>query len=154
MITGAGRGIGREVARELARRRATVALTDKSTGALNETVRLISAGSTGEPENIVDESNAASGAAASFRSRISAEHFKIADQFSAIPPNGFGFLKRGERFVDLWPAGPKQHRRLETHDREASAQELALPPSLARAATSAILIASPSTPLGIGSPRK
>ncbi len=55
MITGAGRGIGRKVAHELARRGATVVLTDKSTGALNEAARSICAGSTEEPEDIVDE---------------------------------------------------------------------------------------------------
>ena len=50
MITGAGRGIGRKVALELVSRGATVVLTDKNAGALDETARLISA-SLGEPEN-------------------------------------------------------------------------------------------------------
>ena len=53
MITGAGRGIGRKVALELARGGATVVLTDKNAGALDETARLISDSLTGEPENKV-----------------------------------------------------------------------------------------------------
>ena len=55
MITGAGRGIGRKVALELASRGATVVLTDKNAGALDETARLISASLTGAPENKVNE---------------------------------------------------------------------------------------------------
>ena len=55
MITGAGRGIGRKVALELASRGATVVLTDKNAGVLNETAKLISTSLTGEPENKVNE---------------------------------------------------------------------------------------------------
>ena len=55
MITGAGRGIGRKIALELASRGATVALTDRNAGALDETARLISTSQTGEPDNKVNE---------------------------------------------------------------------------------------------------
>ena len=55
MITGAGRGIGRKVALELASRGATVVLTDKGAGGLNETARLISASLMGECEYKVNE---------------------------------------------------------------------------------------------------
>jgi NAD(P)-dependent dehydrogenase (short-subunit alcohol dehydrogenase family) len=48
MITGAGRGIGRKIALELARRGATVVLTDKNVGALDETAKLLSASLTSE----------------------------------------------------------------------------------------------------------
>ena len=50
MITGVGRGIGRTIALELASRGATLVLTDRNAGALNETARLISANLTGELE--------------------------------------------------------------------------------------------------------
>jgi NAD(P)-dependent dehydrogenase (short-subunit alcohol dehydrogenase family) len=55
MITGAGRGIGRTIALELASRGATLVLTDRNAGALNETRRLIFASLTGEPGNKVNE---------------------------------------------------------------------------------------------------
>ena len=55
MITGAGRGIGRTVALELASRGATLVLTDRNAGALNETASLIFANLTGAPENKVNE---------------------------------------------------------------------------------------------------
>ena len=55
MITGVGRGIGRTIALELASRGATLVLTDRNAGALNETARLISANLTGELENKVNE---------------------------------------------------------------------------------------------------
>jgi NAD(P)-dependent dehydrogenase (short-subunit alcohol dehydrogenase family) len=55
MITGAGRGIGRKIALELASRGATVILTDRNAGALNETARLISASFTGKLENKADD---------------------------------------------------------------------------------------------------
>jgi NAD(P)-dependent dehydrogenase (short-subunit alcohol dehydrogenase family) len=51
MITGADRGIGRQIALELASRGATVVLTGKDAEALSETARLVSAKSTGKPEN-------------------------------------------------------------------------------------------------------